>query len=97
MDIKISNILKTYEQYNLGETKPKTAKYKQVQAKEQFALSSMAKDYQTVLKELSKTPDVREDRIAEITKKIKQGQYNVTADDVAASILEHDSLFDIKG
>ncbi len=95
MDFRISNISKAYEQYNVNSGQ-KTKKTKAEAQKETFALSSSAKDYQVVNNALSKVPDVREDRIAEITKKIRSGSYKVTADDVAGSILELDSLFDIK-
>ena len=50
------------------------------------ALSGQAKDYQTVRAALSKTPDVREDLVRELSDRIANGTYRVSARDVAESI-----------
>ncbi|MCR4716171.1 MAG: flagellar biosynthesis anti-sigma factor FlgM [Lachnospiraceae bacterium] len=52
-----------------------------------YSVSSKGKDYQVAKTALASTPDVREDKVAEIKASIENGTYNVSVDDFAAKLL----------
>ncbi|MDF2595972.1 MAG: flagellar biosynthesis anti-sigma factor protein FlgM [Clostridia bacterium] len=91
--MRIDHINKIYETYK-EQAISKTKQVSKVQKKDEVALSKTAKDFQAVYKLLSTTPDIREDKVNEIKEKIKSGNYNVSAEEVADKILSH---LDIKG
>ena len=45
------------------------------------------KDFQTVLKAISNSPDVREEKVNDIIKKMEQGSYNISSEDIANKLL----------
>lgn len=51
------------------------------------ALSTQAKDFQNVRKVLSKVPDIREDKVNDIRQRIQNGEYSVSASDIADKII----------
>jgi len=59
--------------------------------RDMVALSVQAKDYQFVKSALSKTPDVREDLVQSISKRIQDGTYDVSAYDVAGKIFSQNA------
>jgi len=60
--------------------------------KDVVSISSEAKDFQTVLKTLKEVPDIRVDKINEVSEKFESGSYNVSGRDVADKIVK--SLID---
>lgn len=56
--------------------------------KDEFSISGTAKDFTSVMKALRQVPDIRQDKVDEITQKIERGQYSVKAADVAGKIVE---------
>ncbi len=81
----------------------KTEKQQQIQkAKEQYAgvdasskaeISSRAKDSAKAHLVASTTPDVREDKVAELKRKIAEGSYKIDADAVADKMIrEHSAM-----
>ncbi|NLK21797.1 MAG: flagellar biosynthesis anti-sigma factor FlgM [Epulopiscium sp.] len=91
--MKITGVNKVLEAYNTTSTK-KSERQKPVHKKDIFALSKEGKDFQTALNAISKTPDIREEKVQEIKQKIQSGIYNVGAKEVADKIV--DNSFDIK-
>ena len=87
---KINNIYETYKKQSVAKAQSvaKTGK------KDEVALSEAAKDFQSVFKLLSATPDIREDKVNSVKERINSGTYNVKTEEVAEKIL---SSFDIKG
>ena len=59
------------------------------------ALSTRARDIEKIQEILRKTPDVREDRVAHLKKKITSGEYNVNGKDIADQILREFLLEDL--
>ncbi|NLU52790.1 MAG: flagellar biosynthesis anti-sigma factor FlgM [Clostridiaceae bacterium] len=55
--------------------------------KDELTISTIANDFNVALKALRQVPDVREDKVNEILKKMERGQYKVTSEDVAKKIL----------
>ena len=63
--------------------------------KDKVALSQKAKDIETIREILRKTPDVREDKVALIKKKIESGEYSVKGKEVADQMLREFLLEDL--
>lgn len=56
--------------------------------KDEFKISGLAKDYQAVMKALRNIPDIRQEKVQEISSKIDKGQYNVKARDISNKIIQ---------
>lgn len=78
--------------YQANKTK-KISKSSEKEKKDQFEISQSAKDYQTAKKALSQTPDIREDKVAEIKNAMNTGTYNVSAQEIADKMVS--KYFDI--
>jgi flagellar biosynthesis anti-sigma factor FlgM len=61
---------------------------------ERVDLSTTAKDIQQLKDALSKLPDVREAKVQEIQKMLKDGTYNVSADQIAGKMVG-ESILDL--
>lgn len=57
------------------------------QNRDEFVISQTGQDFKTLLNKLKNTSDVREDRVSQLSAQIEAGTYHVSADDIAASIL----------
>jgi len=62
--------------------------------KDVLSISDKAKDFQTAMKALRNVPDVREDKIRELSGKFNSGNYDVNGKDVAERIVK--SILDKK-
>ena len=58
-----------------------------VQKGEAFTLSKEAKSFSEMLNKLKTTSEVREDKVNEVQQKISSGQYFVSAENIATSLL----------
>lgn len=86
--MKISNILQVtslYKNNKLSKTKENSVK----SAKDDLNISSKALDYQTVLNAISKTPDIREEKVNDIMERINNGTYNISSEEIANKILSN--------
>jgi len=89
--MRVDQISSIYESYKTKSvTKTKSAD--KVQKKDEIALSTTAKDFQAVYKALSTTPDIRVDKVGDIKEKMKSGNYNVAAEEVADKIMSNVDL-----
>lgn len=86
----ITNITNNKINNVVGVVSPRTknvrAAYQPSQS-DSVTLSSTAQDFRTVFEALSRTPDVREDRVSEIRSQMENGSYNVTSESIANKIL----------
>ena len=84
---KISTIAKVYG----DQTKVTPASKKQgtspVQGKDQVILSSQAQGFSQSLQQLKATPDIRADKVQELSAKFSAGTYQVSGDDIAAKMI----------
>lgn len=55
--------------------------------KDNFEISDVAKVFQVAKQAVSATPDVREDKVAEIKAKMASGNYTVTPEDFAEKVM----------
>lgn len=58
------------------------------------SISNQAKDFQTVMKAVKEVPDIRADKVGELTKEYEAGEYDKNGKDVADKILK--SILDTK-
>ncbi len=84
--MKITNLFNTtniYNKSNVNDKKLETTK----KSNDSFVVSDKARDFQTVLKAISNSPDVREEKVNDIIKKMEQGSYNISSEDIANKLL----------
>lgn len=58
-----------------------------IQKRDQVSLSNQAQSFSEMLKKLSKESEVRQDKVTEFEQKISSGNYHVSAENIAASML----------
>lgn len=58
-------------------------------SKDIVSISGQAKDFQTVLKALRETPDIRQEKVNELTQKYQSGTYAVEGKEIADKILKN--------
>lgn len=56
--------------------------------KDEVSISSTAKDYQTVTKALKSVPDIRPERVDELSRKYQSGSYSINSVDIADKIIK---------
>ncbi|MCX7841762.1 MAG: flagellar biosynthesis anti-sigma factor FlgM [Clostridia bacterium] len=56
--------------------------------KDLLSISSQAKDYQTVMKALKEVPDIRQDKVSELSGRYESGGYNAKGTDIADKIIK---------
>ncbi|MBP7060017.1 MAG: flagellar biosynthesis anti-sigma factor FlgM [Lachnospiraceae bacterium] len=56
--------------------------------KDEVQISSFGKDLQVAKQEVKSSPDVREDKVAQLKSQIDAGTYSVNTDDFAGILLE---------
>lgn len=86
--MKISNI---FQATNIFKTNSKLKTQKKFNNKsiDNIKISSEAIDFQNALKAINKTPDVRQDKIDDISKKIQNGDYFVPSEKIADKIFQN--------
>jgi len=62
--------------------------------KDVVSISSEAKDIQTAYKALKDVPDIRQNKVADITGRFEAGTYNVTGNDIMDKVIKN--VFDKK-
>jgi negative regulator of flagellin synthesis FlgM len=68
-------------------SKPKKiTKKSEATVKEQYTVSSKGQDYQAK-KALAAAPDIREEKVAALKEQIASGSYNVSAQEIADSVV----------
>ncbi|MGE5472837.1 MAG: flagellar biosynthesis anti-sigma factor FlgM [Ignavibacteriales bacterium] len=83
------NIPQIQEVYNKNKTTSKIEKSSSVSSKKDaVSISSEGKDFQTALKAVRETPDIRTDRIEEIKQKMQGDKYEVSSSDIADKIVD---------
>jgi negative regulator of flagellin synthesis FlgM len=56
--------------------------------KDVVSISNQAKDYQTAMKAIKDVPDIRQDKVKELSEKFDSGTYSVSGNDVADKVLK---------
>jgi negative regulator of flagellin synthesis FlgM len=94
--MKIYNVPGVLKAYNQKKIQP-TAKTGGVESKrDEMQVSSEAQLMNKILQKAKSAPEIREEKVKELKNALKQGNYNVSAEDVAQKML-NGILFDQKG
>lgn len=84
--MKITNLFNTTNLYNKNvKNDKKIEKYEK--KNDTFVVSNQARDFQTVLKAVANSPDIREEKVNNILNKIKNESYSVSSEDIAKKLL----------
>jgi negative regulator of flagellin synthesis FlgM len=89
--MKISNnpnvhqILKVYQK---NSEKYVNKAEKTSQKKDQIEISEKARDFQVALNAYKKLPDIRKEKVEEISKQIRAGNYNPSAEEIVESMFD---------
>lgn len=84
---QVQNILKAYGDQSKVAKNTKSEKTSPVQKRDEVILSTEAKEFGQILQALKKLPDVREDKVNELAKKIESGNYTVESKDIAEKLV----------
>lgn len=80
---KVQQVLKAYDK-NVSKVKKKE---ESTFKSDKIEISESAKDFQVAMKALEDTPETREEKIAALKKKIADGNYRPSAQDIAKKML----------
>lgn len=56
--------------------------------KDVVSISNQAKDFQTITKALRDVPDIRQDKVNELSEQLNSGTYNVSGKEIADKVLK---------
>jgi negative regulator of flagellin synthesis FlgM len=82
----VQDVLKVYADQN-QKAKPATRSQQSAAKRDEVVLSPKAQEFSQLLQKLKAMPDVREDKVAELTARIEAGKYAVDAKDIAEKML----------
>lgn len=66
----------------------KTRTSHSVSGRDEVQISQAGRDFQVAKQAVAQSPDIREDKVAQLKAKIDSGEYQVSADDFASRLLE---------
>ncbi|WP_273321766.1 MULTISPECIES: flagellar biosynthesis anti-sigma factor FlgM [Vallitalea] len=93
--MRINGIKNVNNAYKVNQTDRISKVSKVKKEKDSLAISDIAKELQIAKKAVKNAPDIRQDKVNDIKKRIQSGSYNVSAREVADKIV--DSYFDKRG
>lgn len=73
---------------NAGKIEKATKKDAVASRKDELTISGAAKDFSMVMKALKNIPDIRQEKVSEISTKMESGNYSVSPRDVSAKIAD---------
>lgn len=85
---KIQNIFKAYGEQSKVNKTSKTEKSSPAMKKDEVILSSQAQATSQIYQGIYNVPDVREDKVKELSERIAAGKYHVDAKDIAEKMLK---------
>ena len=85
--MRIDAFNKINEVYKASSVK-NTAKVKSGNFSDMLEISQTGKDYQVAKQIVSRTPDIREEKVNDIKARMEAGTYQVTIEDVADKLIE---------
>lgn len=83
----IQNIAKAYGTQAKTNQVKKPSSTSSLQGADQVTLSPAAQGFSQILQKLKNTPEVREDKVAEMREKMSAGTYQINNDEIAAKLL----------
>ncbi|KYZ76481.1 flagellar biosynthesis protein FlgM [Anaerosporomusa subterranea] len=83
---QIQDALKVYADQN-QKAKPAARSQQSVSKRDEVVLSPKAQEFSQLLQKLKAMPEVREEKVAELTARIEAGEYAVDAKDIVEKML----------
>lgn len=84
---QIQSIMKVYTEQNKVSKTAKTTEVAPAAKKDEVILSTQAQEFGQIYQAIKAMPEVREDKVKELSDKIAQGNYSVDAKEVAEKML----------
>jgi negative regulator of flagellin synthesis FlgM len=84
---QIQSIMKVYTDQNKVAKSAKATDVSPASKKDEVILSTQAQEFGQIYQAIKALPDVREDKVRELSDKIAQGNYSVDAKEVAEKML----------
>jgi negative regulator of flagellin synthesis FlgM len=85
--MRIEDRIRIFQIYTQTAKVTRVEKKQEPTATDKVEISSEARDFQAILNAIKQTPDVREEKVNEIKKKIDSGTYNVSGKDVVEKLI----------
>lgn len=85
--MRIEDRMKIFQIYTQTAKVSRVEKKQELTATDKVEISSEARDFQAILNAIKLTPDVREEKVNEIKKKIDSGTYNISGRDVVEKLI----------
>jgi len=85
--MRIEDRMRIFQIYTQTANTSKVEKKKERIFTDKIEISSEARDFQAILNAIKLTPDVREEKVNEIKKKIDSGIYNISGRDVVEKLI----------
>lgn len=84
---QVQDVLKVYADQN-QKSKPATRSQQPIAQRDEVVLSPKAQEFSQLLQKLKAMPEVREDKVAELTAQIESGEYVLNATAIAEKMLK---------
>ncbi|NLM50901.1 MAG: flagellar biosynthesis anti-sigma factor FlgM [Clostridiaceae bacterium] len=88
MNISKINPTGAVEAYKSISKEVRTEKVNKTKMKDSLTLSKDAKIFQTALKEVAQSPQIRQEKVNEIAKRVKSGTYTIDSKGIAKKMIE---------
>ena len=85
----VNSISRVYGVYQPRSTRNSERVSRAEEKRDYVALSTQARDFQTIRKALSGVPDIRKERVAELKKLYDAGEYHVNAEAIAEKMVSN--------
>ena len=82
---QVQDVVKLYTDQK--QSKPAARPQRSAAKQDEVVLSPQAQEFSQLLQKLKTMPEVREDKVAELTARIESGEYKVSARDIAEKML----------
>jgi negative regulator of flagellin synthesis FlgM len=84
---QIQSIMKVYAEQSTSVKSSRTQSGSPVQKKDEVILSTKAQEFGQIYQAIKAMPEVREDKVKELSERIERGDYSVDAKEVAEKML----------
>ena len=86
----MQQVLKTYQDQNKSKQVATTTKSSLSAQPDQVILSAQAQDFGQLMQQVKATPDVRQDKVEQLSQSILDGTYFVSGYDIAGKMLDQE-------
>ncbi|MBP2655600.1 MAG: flagellar biosynthesis anti-sigma factor FlgM [Firmicutes bacterium] len=84
---QVQNVIKTYAEQNKTTRNCQVKNNNVAMKPDEVILSSQGQEFGHIYQTYKNMPEVRQDKVKEISERISHGNYNVAAEDVATKIM----------